>query len=85
MNFNKLDGENDRQYLWRTSKAVDNGEMTWQEFADKVNEVWRKDELEYRNESAYRKPIQMAKAYYEDVFSKMISTEYHDELSNTKR
>lgn len=85
MNFNKLDGENERQYLWRTSKAVDNGEMTWQEFADKVNEVWREDESEYRNESAYRKPIQMAKAYYEDVFSKMISTEYHDELSNTKR
>lgn len=85
MNFNKLDGENERQYLWRTSKAVDNGEMTWQEFADKVNEVWREDESEYRNESAYRKPIQMAKAYYEDVFSKMISTEYHNELSNTKR
>lgn len=85
MNFNKLDGENERQYLWRTSKAVDNGEMTWQEFADKVNEVWREDESEYRNESAYRKPIQMAKAYYEDVFSKMISTEYHDELSNTRR
>ena len=85
MNFNKLDGENERQYLWRTSKVVDNGEMTWQEFADKVNEVWREDESEYRNESAYRKPIQMAKAYYEDVFSKMISTEYHDELSNTKR
>lgn len=45
MNFNKLDGENERQYLWRTSKAVDNGEMTWQEFADKVNEVcllWRR-------------------------------------------
>jgi hypothetical protein len=46
LNFNKLDGENERQYLWRTSKAVDNGEMTWQEFADKVNEVWREDESE---------------------------------------
>ena len=85
MNFNKLDGENERQYLWRTSKAVDNGEMTWQEFADKVNEVWREDESEYRNESAYRKPIQMAKAYYEDVFSKMISTEYSDEIMVQKR
>lgn len=85
MNFNKLDGENERQYIWRTSKAVDNGEMTWQEFATKVNDAWRDDESEYRDESAYRKPLQAAKSYYEDVFSKMISTEYHDELSNAKR
>lgn len=85
MNFNKLDGENEKQYIWRTSKAVDNGEMTWQEFAAKVNDAWRDDESEYRDESAYRKPLQAAKSYYEDVFSKMISTEYHDELSNTKR
>lgn len=85
MNFNRLDGENERQYIWRTSKAVDNGELSWKEFADKVNAEWRTDESEYRDESAYRKPLQGAKAYYEDVFSKMISTEYHDELSNTKR
>lgn len=84
-NFNKLDGENERQYIWRTSKAVDNGEMTWQEFADKVNEVWRNDESEYRNESAYRKPVQQARAYYEDVFSKMVSREYSDEIGDIKR
>ncbi|MBO7714012.1 MAG: hypothetical protein J6S85_10610, partial [Methanobrevibacter sp.] len=85
MNFKRLEGENERQYIWRTSKVVDNGEMSWQEFADKVNSEWRSDESEYRDESAYRKPLQGAKAYYEDVFSKMISNEYHDELSNTKR
>lgn len=80
MNFEKQENENERQYIWRTSKVVDNGELTWQEYADKVNKVWRSDESEYRNESAYRKPLQGAKAYYEDVFSKMISTEYSDEL-----
>jgi len=85
MNFNRLENENERQYIWRTSKAVDNGELSWREFANKVNEVWREDESEYRDESAYRKPLQAAKSYYEDVFSNMISTEYHDELSNTKR
>ena len=85
LNFKKIDGENERQYIWRTSKAVDNGELSWKEFADKVNGEWREDESEYRDESAYRKPLQSAKAYYEDVFSKMISTEYHNELSNTKR
>ena len=85
MDFKRLDGENERQYIWRTSKAVDNGELSWKEFADKVNYAWREDESEYRDESAYRKPLQAAKSYYEDVFSKMISTEYHDELSNTKR
>lgn len=85
MNFNKLSGENERQYIWRTSKAVDNGELSWKEFADKVNAEWRTDESEYRDESAYRKPLQGAKAYYEDVFSKMISTEYSDEIMVQKR
>lgn len=73
MNFNKLENENERQYIWRTSKAVDSGEITWQDFADRVNKEWRTDESEYRNESAYRKPLQGARAYYEDVFSKMIT------------
>ena len=85
MDFKRLDGENERQYIWRTSKAVDNGEMSWKEFADKVNYEWRTDESEYRDESAYRKPLQGAKAYYEDVFSKMISNEYSDEIASTKR
>lgn len=73
MNFNRLENENERQYIWRTSKAVDSGEITWQDFADRVNKEWRTDESEYRNESAYRKPLQGARAYYEDVFSKMIA------------
>ena len=85
MNFKRLENENERQYIWRTSKAVDNGELSWKEFADKVNAEWRTDESEYRDESAYRKPLQGAKAYYEDVFSKMISNEYSDELMETKR
>lgn len=73
MNFNRLENENERQYIWRTSKAVDSGEITWQDFADRVNKEWRTDESEYRDESAYRKPLQGARAYYEDVFSKMIA------------
>ena len=85
MDFKRLEGENERQYIWRTSKAVDNGELSWKEFADKVNYEWRADESEYRDESAYRKPLQGAKAYYEDVFSKMISNEYSDEIASTKR
>lgn len=85
MNFKRLENENERQYIWRTSKAVDSGELSWKEFADKVNAEWRTDESEYRDESAYRKPLQGAKAYYEDVFSKMISNEYSDELMGTKR
>lgn len=85
MNFKRLDGENERQYIWRTSKAVDNGELSWREYAEKVNAEWRTDESEWRDESAYRKPLQAAKAYYEDVFSEMIGSEYHDEIANTKR
>lgn len=85
MNFNKQEGENERQYIWRTSKAVENGELSWKEYADKVNAVWRSGESEYRDESAYRKPLQAAKSYYEDVFSKMVSSEYSDEIMTTKR
>lgn len=85
MDFKKHEGENERQYIWRTSKAIDKGETTWKEYANIINETWRDDESEYRDESAYRKPLASAKAYYEDVFSKMISNEYSDELMQIKR
>lgn len=45
----------------------------------------RNDESEYRDESAYRKPYQSAKAYYEDVFAPMMQgDEYLKEVREAK-
>lgn len=45
----------------------------------------RDDEENYRDESAYRKPVQYAKAFYEDVFAPMMkNNEYLDELAIQK-
>lgn len=68
INLTRLEGENEYQYIWRIAKYVENGRLTWQGLADAVNREFRCDESEYRCESAYRKPYQGAKAYYENVF-----------------
>lgn len=78
-------GESERQYIWRLHKFVNNGDMTWNELADAVNTHWREEEDEYFGESAYRKPVQQAEAYYLDVFSKMRSEGYSKELEEQKR
>ena len=64
--------ENERQYIWRLGSAKDAGllDLNWEELTDIFNQELRKERSWY-NESAYRKPYQMAKAYYDDVFSRM--------------
>lgn len=64
--------ENERQYIWRLGSAKDAGllDLNWEELTDIFNRELRKERSWY-NESAYRKPYQMAKAYYDDVFSRM--------------
>ncbi|MEG0898429.1 MAG: hypothetical protein RSF40_01800 [Oscillospiraceae bacterium] len=78
----RLDGENERQYLWRVGQLVDNGEyQNWKEIAPIINAQWREDESTYRDESAYRKPVQYAKGFYEDVFAPMMQgDEYLQQL-----
>ena len=72
LNLNRLDNENERQYLWRVGKYVDEGLCTWREITPTINKLWRENEEDYRDESAYRKPRASAKAYYEDVFEPMM-------------
>lgn len=73
INLKRVDGENERQYLWRVGKLIDSGAYeNWKQVTPFINEQWRKDESEYRDESAYRKPVQYSKAYYEDVFAPMM-------------
>ena len=64
---------------------VDGGQIeNWSSVAPILNQELRVDESDYRTESAYRKPYQYAKGYYEDVFSRMIDNEYAKEISREK-
>ena len=85
LDLKKRDGENERQYIWRIGQMVDKGEVSsWKEIAPIINSEWRTDESEYRDESAYRKPYQYAKSFYEDVFSGFEKDQYMNELEEQK-
>lgn len=84
IDFKRRDGENENQYLWRIGKFVDEGKATWKELAPLINEQWREDESEWRDESAYRKKYQYSKAFYEDVFAGMSDNSYLEKLAEEK-
>ena len=77
--LHKLPDESEEQFIWRLGQAKDAGtlDMGWDEIADIINIEYRDDESGYRNESAYRKPYQSAKRYYEaNVFKALTSEAY---------
>lgn len=88
MDLKRRREENEEQYLWRLGQAKDNGliDLDWNGIADLMNEEFREDESEYRNESAYRKPYQYTKRMYESgVFGQYEEdTSYVDELAVAK-
>ena len=53
----KIEGETEDEALFRIGSAKRDGllDATWQDIADFMNPTFRKDETEYRSESAYRK------------------------------
>lgn len=88
MRFERLEAENEEQFLWRIGQAKDSGviDLDWCEIADIINKEFRADESEYRLESAYRKPYQQAKRFYEaNVFKSYKNDSYIDELRNAKQ
>lgn len=87
VNFKKAPDESELQYIWRVCSAKDSGiiELTWTELADILNKELVDDESEYLGESAYRKKYQQAKAFYNEVFSKMVSDEYYDQIAEKQR
>lgn len=87
INLQKASDESQLEYIWRLCSAKDNGvlELTWVELADILNKELIDDESEYLGESAYRKKYQQAKAFYDEVFSKMLSNEYHNQILDSKR
>lgn len=77
--------ETERQFTWRIYDYVKSGELTWQGLADAVNKAYRSDEEEYRTESAYRKPLQAASAYIEEVFGNADCADgYYEKLLKLK-
>ena len=84
----RLENENEEQYIWRVAQMKDSGvlDMDWDELAENINRECRDNEDEYRSESAYRKPYQQAKRYYEaGVFSKFNEDDYTEKLNDQKR
>lgn len=72
MNYNKelikKDSENEEEYIWRICQMKDNGliDLSWEELANLFNDELRGGcEEAYLNESAYRKPYQQAKRYFD--------------------
>ena len=72
MNYYKKNvNETEAQYSWRLFSYLKKGEINWEELADYMNQECRSDESEYRTSCAYRKPLQSAEKYYNEVFSKL--------------
>lgn len=59
-------------------------DMTWEDLAEVFNSELREEDETY-NSSAYRKPYQQAKVYYEDVFSKMVDEGYSKQIQEKTR
>ena len=83
-----IEGQGELSYLWSIGQAKDNGNFdgTWDDIAYLMNFYYRNDESEYRTSSAYRKPYEQAKKFYESgVFNKFSEDEYLNKLVASKR
>lgn len=65
MDLRMLETENEEQYTWRLGQAKDSGEidLSWDQIADIINNTLYEDKP--FSASAFRKPYQAAKRYYE--------------------
>lgn len=82
IDLHRQEGESEEQFIWRLGREKDAGKLDlgWEEIADIVNREFREDDSEYRNESAYRKPYQQAKRFYEAGVFKDLTSEKYIEL-----
>lgn len=66
MNLKKEAYENDEQFIWRLCQAKDSGllDMNWNEIADIINKELGMGDMPF-TASAYRKPYQQAKRFYD--------------------
>ena len=66
MNLHKLEDENLEQYIWRLGTAKDEGsiDMNWDELSEIINKEIGNEDMPYTS-SAFRKPYQQAKKFYD--------------------
>lgn len=87
VDLQRLDGENEKQYLWRLGQAKDAGllDIDWDGIAALMNREFADPDKPY-GESAWRKPYQQARDFFEaGVFQCSNETEYLDELRLQKQ
>ena len=85
VNLKKEDNENTNEYIWRMCDYKDKGllDLNWEQVGELINkELFGSDEELYRTSSAYRKPYQYAKDFYDDVFKKRMYS-YDNEAIKT--
>ena len=86
--FTKLENENYHSYIWRMDSLIKSGKYkNWTEITPFVNkELFKDDDTQYRDESAYRKAVKYARDFYEaGVFNRFGDEEYFKELQLQKR
>lgn len=86
--FTKLENENYHSYIWRMDSLIKSGKYkNWTEITPFVNkELFKDDNTQYRDESAYRKAVKYARDFYEaGVFNRFGDKEYFKELQLQKR
>ena len=65
MNLQMLESENLEQYIWRLGRYKDsNSNIGWDDIADVINKAIGNEDTPY-SESAFRKPYQQAKRFYD--------------------
>ena len=82
----KQENENEEQYLWRLGNAKDSGliDLSWDDIADLMNKYCRSEEDEYRTASAYRKPYQQAKRFFDSKVFTISEDEYIVQLTSAR-
>lgn len=81
------ENENVEKYIWRIGQAKDSDliDMSWDEIADVINKEIGNEDMPYSS-SAFRKPYQQAKRFYDaGVFSDISNGEYLNELRIQKQ
>lgn len=86
MDLTKRQEENEEEYLWRIGQLVDSKQVeSWRSIINIVNDELGLTGADRRNESTFRKKYQASKKFYMNVFSKMISDEYAQQLRDMSR
>lgn len=82
----KMENETESQFLWRIGEEVASGKYSWDDITPYINEqLYGDDKSKYKGESAYRKKVQAATKFYDEVFSNLIDDEYSKKIQKQRR